>query len=40
MKDAANEVEAAAANGNLEQAAAVISKLDEQLIALKKTISI
>lgn len=38
MKKAADEIEAAAENGNIKQAAAVFSKLDEQLIALRKMI--
>jgi HPt (histidine-containing phosphotransfer) domain-containing protein len=40
LKETANEMLIAAGNGNMEQAAAVISKLDEQLVMLRKISSI
>jgi two-component system sensor histidine kinase/response regulator len=40
LQEAAKEIEVAVGNGSMEQTAAVISKLDEQFVALRKIISI
>ena len=40
LHEAAQEIEVAVGNGSMEQTAAVISKLDEQFVALRKIISI